>query len=156
MKVIMFVLVLLALTATCWMIVRDTDRNYWYMNYYQNCNQPEIKAGKVKVFGTILELKEAIGEMKFRCPSCGKESSNPYECKACGWKVYGLLGDMGKGVFVYVKERDYVHAGILGAGQSIIARRKTSVVKYIIVCAQKKSIEKHIVVDVEMFSQNRR
>ena len=26
MKVIMFVLVLLALTATCWMIVRDTDR----------------------------------------------------------------------------------------------------------------------------------
>ena len=33
---------------------------------------------------------------------------------------------------------------------------KTSVVKYIIVCAQKKSIEKHIVVDVEIFSQNRR
>ena len=26
MKVIMFVLVLLALAATCWMIVRDTDR----------------------------------------------------------------------------------------------------------------------------------
>lgn len=26
LKVIMFVLVLLALTATCWMIVRDTDR----------------------------------------------------------------------------------------------------------------------------------
>lgn len=83
----------------------ETDRNYWYMNYYQDCNQPEIKAGKVRVFGTILELKEAIGEMKFRCPSCGKESSNPYECKACGWKVYGLLGDMGKGVFVYVKEQ---------------------------------------------------
>lgn len=83
----------------------ETDRNYWYMNYYQDCNQPEIKAGKVKVFGTILELKEAIGEMKFRCPSCGKESQNPYECKACGWKVYGLLGDIGKGVFVYVKEQ---------------------------------------------------
>lgn len=83
----------------------ETDRNYWYMNYYQDCNQPEIKAGKVRVFGTILELKEAIGEMKFRCPSCGKESPNPYECKACGWKVYGLLGDMGKGVFVYVKEQ---------------------------------------------------
>lgn len=83
----------------------ETDRNYWYMNYYQDCNQPEIKAGKVRVFGTIFELKEAIGEMKFRCPSCGKESSNPYECKACGWKVYGLLGDMGKGVFVYVKEQ---------------------------------------------------
>ena len=83
----------------------ETDRNYWYMNYYQDCNQPEIKAGKARVFGTILELKEAIGEMKFRCPSCGKESPNPYECKACGWKVCGLLGDMGKGVFVYVKEQ---------------------------------------------------
>lgn len=83
----------------------ETDRNYWYMNYYQDCNQPKIKAGKVRVFETTLELKEAIGEMKFRCPSCGKESSNPYECKVCGWRVYGLLGDMGKGVFVYVKER---------------------------------------------------
>lgn len=28
-----------------------------------------------------------------------------YNCKACGWAVYGLLGDLGKGVFVYVKEK---------------------------------------------------
>ena len=35
----------------------------------------------------------------------GKESADPYNCKACGWAVYGLLGDLGKGVFVYVKEK---------------------------------------------------
>jgi hypothetical protein len=83
----------------------EDDRNYWYMNYYQDCNQPEIKCGNVKVFDTMEDFKKAIGEMLFRCPSCGKITMNPYECKVCGWKVYGLFGDMGKGVFVYVKER---------------------------------------------------
>lgn len=83
----------------------ETDRTYWYMNYYQDCNQPEIKSGNVRVFDTTQELKEAIGKMRFRCPACGKETPDPYECKACGWKVYGFLGDMGKGVFVYVKEK---------------------------------------------------
>jgi hypothetical protein len=40
-------------------------------------------------------------------------SQSPYECasgikkegKACGWKVYGLLGHLGKGVSVFVKEK---------------------------------------------------
>lgn len=83
----------------------EQDRNYWYMNYYQDCNQPEIKGGKVRVFDTLEDFRAAIGEMKFRCPSCGKVTADPYECKACGWKVYGLLGDLGKGVFVYVKDK---------------------------------------------------
>lgn len=83
----------------------EEERNYWYMNYYQDCNQPEIKGSNVKVFDTMEDFKKSIGEMLFRCPSCGKITMNPYECKACGWKVYGLFKDMGKGVFVYVKER---------------------------------------------------
>lgn len=83
----------------------EADRTYWYMNYYQECNQPEIKSGNVRVFDTMEEFQESIGEMKFRCPSCGKETASSYECKACGWVVYGFLGDLGKGVFVYVKER---------------------------------------------------
>lgn len=82
----------------------EDDRNYWYMNYYQECNQPEIKSEKTKVFETKEDLNEALGETKFRCPACGKGSSSPYECKTCGWKVYGLFGDLGKGVFIYVKE----------------------------------------------------
>lgn len=83
----------------------EDDRGYWYMNYYQDSNQPEIKGGKVRVFGTLEEFRNAIGDTKFRCPSCGKATADPYECKSCGWKVYGFLGDLGKGVFVYVKEK---------------------------------------------------
>lgn len=83
----------------------EESRSYWYMNYYQECNQPEIKAGKVRVFDTLEDYRAAVGEKKFRCPSCGKATADPYECKACGWKVYGFLGDLGKGVFVYIKDK---------------------------------------------------
>lgn len=91
-----------------WQKVLDSweeNRNYWYMNYYQDCNQPEIKGGTVKVFDTLEECRAAIGKFEFRCPSCKKVTTDPYECKACGWKVYGLFGDLGKGVFVYIKEK---------------------------------------------------
>lgn len=83
----------------------EEDRGYWYMNYYQDSNQPEIKGGKVRVFNTLEEFRNVIGDMKFRCPSCSKVTADPYECKSCGWKVYGFLGDLGKGVFVYIKEK---------------------------------------------------
>ena len=93
-------------TGLDWQAILDSweaDRRYWYMNYYQDCNQPEIKGGKTKVFDTLEEFRQSIGGKRFRCPSCGKETGDPYECKSCGWKVYGLFGDMGKGVFVYIK-----------------------------------------------------
>lgn len=92
----------------------EADRSYWYMNYYQECNQPEIKGDKVRVFETVDEMLKAIGEKKFRCPACGGISTNPYECnsgkemsngKICDWKVYGLFRDLGKGVFVYCKDK---------------------------------------------------
>lgn len=83
----------------------EESRNYWYMNYYQECNQPKITAKNVRVFDTMDAYRKALDGKKFRCPSCGKKSADPYNCKACGWAVYGLLGDLGKGVFVYVKEK---------------------------------------------------
>lgn len=83
----------------------EADRDYWYMNYYQDVNQPEIKDGTVKVFNSLEEFRTAIGKFEFRCPSCGGVTTDPYKCKACGWKVYGLLGDLGKGVFVYIKDK---------------------------------------------------
>lgn len=83
----------------------EESRNYWYMNYYQECNQPKITAKNVRVFDTMDAYRKALDGKKFRCPSCGKESTDPYNCKACGWAVYGLLGDLGKGVFAYVKEK---------------------------------------------------
>ncbi|MBU1692320.1 MAG: hypothetical protein KJ958_00860 [Gammaproteobacteria bacterium] len=84
----------------------EKSRDYWYMNYYQDANQPEIKGDNVRVFDTVEDLKAAIGEAKFRCPSCGGVSTNPYECNAsqdCNWKSYGLFGTMGKGANVFVK-----------------------------------------------------
>lgn len=84
----------------------EEDRSYWYMNYYQDCNQPEIKGDKVKVFETVKDMINSIGEKRFRCPSCGGISTDPYKCNGgCDWKVYGLFGDLGKGVFVYCKDK---------------------------------------------------
>jgi hypothetical protein len=82
------------------------------MNYYQDSNQPEIKAERARVFETVTELLASIGSTGFRCPNCGGVSKSPYECtsgkktrgEACDWKVYGLFGHMGKGISVYVKE----------------------------------------------------
>lgn len=101
-------------------------RDYWYMNYYQDCNQPLIEGDGVRVFDTVEALMESVGKDGFRCPACDGVSRNPYECdtgkevmvtkgkgkkaklvesdKVCDWKVYGLFGHMGKGVYVFVKK----------------------------------------------------
>ena len=98
----------------------EKDRTYSAINYYQEANQPSIKIDRVKVFRTVEDMLEAIREKKFRCPSCGGISTNPYSCnsglevqkatkkkpaKICDWKVYGLFGDLGKGIFVYCKDK---------------------------------------------------
>ena len=102
-------------TGLAWEDILDSwenRRDYWYMNYYQDCEQPEIKEENVRVFESVPDLLNAIGNKGFRCPSCGGVSSNPYECnsglmmdknRVCDWKVYGLFKDLGKGVFVYCK-----------------------------------------------------
>jgi len=95
----------------------EKDRRYWYLNYYQESNQPEIKGDKVKVFESVEDMLKSIGERKFRCPSCGGITTDPYKCnsgikigkgkntKVCDWKVYGLFGDLGKGIYVYCKDK---------------------------------------------------
>jgi hypothetical protein len=86
----------------------EASRNYWYMNYYQEANQPTIKGDNVRVFETADELLVSIGKAGFRCPACSRVSTSPYVCShkdVCDWKVYGLFGHMGKGVFVYVKDQ---------------------------------------------------
>ena len=92
----------------------EKQRDYWYMNYYQDVNQPEIKDDNVRVFETSKDLLAAIGKHEFRCPMCGGVANNPYRCTSgkfldakdvCDWKAYGLLGTLGKGVSVFVKEK---------------------------------------------------
>jgi len=92
----------------------EASRSYWYMNYYQECNQPEIKGDKIRVFETVAEMLESIGKKEFRCPSCSGISMSPYKCdtglemskgKVCDWNVGGLFGDLGRGTFVYCKDK---------------------------------------------------
>jgi hypothetical protein len=91
----------------------EKGRDYWYMNYYQDAKQPKIDAEHVRVFDTVDQLKDSIAGPRFRCPACGGISSDAYTCdsgnerdgKPCDWKAYGLFGTLGKGSFVYVKEK---------------------------------------------------
>jgi hypothetical protein len=85
----------------------ERSRNYWYMNYYQDAKQPEIADGKVRVFDTVDTMLAAIGKDGFRCPACKQVSKSPYECSVapCDWKVYGLFRALGKGIYVFVKEK---------------------------------------------------
>lgn len=92
----------------------EEQRNYSAINYYQEANQPSINKDRVKVFKSVDEMLQAIGDKKFRCPSCSGISTNPYECnsgkemsqdKVCDWKVYGLFQDLGKGVHIFCKDK---------------------------------------------------
>lgn len=94
--------------------VWEEKRDYWYMNYYQDSNQPHLDKGNVYIFENVNEALKAFGETGFRCTACGGISSNPYECdcgekdkigKKCDWKSYGFFGCMGKGAYVFLKDK---------------------------------------------------
>ena len=92
----------------------EEPRNYWYMNYYQDVNQPLLTGDRVRVFDTAEQMLESVGKSGFRCPMCKGVSKNPYQCdtglemsegKVCDWKAYGLFGTLGQGASVYVKSQ---------------------------------------------------
>jgi hypothetical protein len=91
----------------------EDRRNYWYMNYYQENNQPLLTGATVRVFDTQDDLMDSVGKSGFRCPMCNGVSKSPYKCdsgsemskgKRCDWNANGLFGTLGKGVFVFVKD----------------------------------------------------
>ena len=56
----------------------EENRDYWYMNYYQESKQPDLSSDKVKVYTLnqwLEEAKQRFGEdaldWKFKCPVCG-------------------------------------------------------------------------------------
>lgn len=95
----------------------ETDRNYWYANYYQWSKFPKLD-DDVFVYDTQMEM---LGDVKphkgFRCPACEGISKSHTACdsdvkkdgKACDWKSYGLFGTMGKGVRLLIKENWIKH-----------------------------------------------
>lgn len=85
----------------------ESARNYWYMNYYQDANQPLIEGDRVMVFDSVEDAKASMVSPEFLCPSCEGVSTNPYECTldGCDWKSYGLFGTAGKGATVFIKDK---------------------------------------------------
>ncbi len=96
----------------------ETDRGYWYMNYYQDNNMPLLNSENIIDYEDwINELKERFGEdskkWAFKCPTCGNVQTvqdfidngveNPenkayFSCigryakgKGCDWTLGGLF-----------------------------------------------------------------
>ena len=97
----------------------EKDRNYSAINYYQECNQPTLKEGKVRVFKNKNELLSSVTVRKFRCPYCGGVSDSPYVCSnkenlpktssgrkrtICGYSIEGFITRKNKCTFVYCRE----------------------------------------------------
>lgn len=54
----------------------EKDRSYWYMNYYQECNQPKLEGDSIIFYDDwVRSLKERFGndpkKWVFKCPACG-------------------------------------------------------------------------------------
>lgn len=90
----------------------ERQREYWYMNFYQECNQPEITEGNVIIVENCDDFTNKFSSRKFRCPACGEISTDPQVCnsgklfngKICNWKSYGLFHALGKGIHVFLKD----------------------------------------------------
>lgn len=85
--------------------VWEQHRDYWYMNYYQPANQPDLSGDRTFLFDDLDAFRKCVSDKGFICPSCGKVSTNPYECsnEGCDWKSYGFFRCMGKGAYIFVK-----------------------------------------------------
>ena len=92
----------------------EKAKNVNTVNWYQEANFPDLD--EVIVLDTLEQFKEKFPSHKSICPCCNGESNDYYECdsgriidnkkgKVCDWKVFGLFGDMGKGVKVFVKNK---------------------------------------------------
>lgn len=96
----------------------EEKRGYWYMNFYQDANQPLLDE-KVRIFPTQQALRDSVGAHGFRCPNCRGVSKDPQVCNSgvvlgrlerpsavCDWKAFGLFGTLGKGVDILILETE--------------------------------------------------
>lgn len=81
----------------------ERDRDCWYMNYYQEYNQPDPEGNEdIRVFETIEAGRASFAGKGFGCPSCNKVSSDPCVCSNCGWAIFGLVPS--KGSYLFAKD----------------------------------------------------
>ncbi len=82
-----------------------------YTNWFQNGYIPDLS--DVMVFETVQDFKNRFPSGQSICPACESISTDFSVCnsgkkikgKVCDWKVYGLFGDMGKGIRVIIKDK---------------------------------------------------
>ena len=86
--------------------VWEEHRNYWYMNFYQNANQPIPTQKNVFVYDNPDEALKVFGESGYRCPSCKSISTHLQDCTQddCDWKAYGFLKTLGTGAHIALKD----------------------------------------------------
>ncbi len=87
----------------------ETKRTYWWVNFYQGCNQPNLEehgtTPVVMVKDWLKEAQERFGkeplDWKFACPCCGHVQSlrefneaglNPHKAYTCCASRFGLGG----------------------------------------------------------------
>lgn len=87
----------------------EKARDVSVVNFYQESRFPLME--NVYVFDTLDDFRKSFPSGKYICPKCEKESTDPYECSQenCDWKVYGLFGDLGKGIKVVTKDKFLEH-----------------------------------------------
>ncbi len=98
----------------------EEQRDYWYMNFYQEANQPEIKADKVIIAESSEDFFRRFPSRKWICPNCKGISKDPFLCDSgvklklingsnkkeiCNWSAGGLFGTLGNGVHVFLKDK---------------------------------------------------
>ncbi len=77
----------------------ERNRDYWWLNYYQDANQPKLDSERtIAIVDDPQQFLEETKDSGYRCPKCGDISKKPEDC-ACGWKSYGLFGCLGKGLY---------------------------------------------------------
>jgi len=97
----------------------EEQRTYWYENFYQECNQPEIKTDNVIVVKNREEFFSKYPSKKFICPYCKGITTDPNSCNSgvkvkllngkgkeeiCNWCSGGLFGTLDGGVHVFLKD----------------------------------------------------
>lgn len=81
----------------------DAGRDYWWPNYYQPANFPDLEAPGRHFLGyyaspSALRAYAAEHWAGFRCPRCGNVGESPTECAhriandgVCDWCAFGLF-----------------------------------------------------------------
>lgn len=92
----------------------EMERSYWYLNYYQDSNQPSFDNTTglpKKIYDTREDIAASFGSAGFICPMCGNVGKSYQECDGrnpesdvkCDWAAYGLFRTAGRGIIVVCK-----------------------------------------------------